>query len=278
MRLLYLSDCFTKSAFQSTHPLRGATNFPFSLSVIAGVSIHAPPARCDRLRKNFIILLTVSIHAPPARCDLILPSLLAPKKCFNPRTPCEVRLKLFIINYLLLLVSIHAPPARCDMVGTDDIFCTPVVSIHAPPARCDKNTLNRSFPIWVSIHAPPARCDLIECNEVDRVNCFNPRTPCEVRHQREYGKKYRAAFQSTHPLRGATQEHFLSIPSNMFQSTHPLRGATPLPHRLLHEVRVSIHAPPARCDIVGFIQFVYIKVSIHAPPARCDHHHAPRQG
>ena len=34
-------------------------------------------------------------------------------------------------------------------------------------------------------------------------------------------------FQSTHPLRGATEQFFITAAREMvFQSTHPLRGAT----------------------------------------------------
>ena len=56
----------------------------------------------------------------------------------------------------------------------------------------------------ISIHAPLAGCDA---------------TVCIYQHSW-------AEFQSTHPLRGATQDVQHTKDSNPFQSTHPLRGAT----------------------------------------------------
>ena len=84
----------------------------------------------------------------------------------------------------------------------------------------------------VSIHAPPARCDTSRVFPLFRLICFNPRTPCEVRLVIPVGLESKAGFQSTHPLRGATLNNR---------------------HSPLSEL-VSIHAPPARCDIdVGTI-------------------------
>ena len=56
---------------------------------------------------------------------------------------------------------------------------------------------------------------------------FNPRTPCGVRPVACGFTAVLTAFQSTHPLRGATV-HLLVIADAgfEFQSTHPLRGAT----------------------------------------------------
>ena len=56
----------------------------------------------------------------------------------------------------------------------------------------------------ISIHAPLAGCDIIVVLLL-------------LRTQR---------FQSTHPLRGATNATGARMPDNTFQSTHPLRGAT----------------------------------------------------
>ena len=78
--------------FQSTHLLRGATTEQNFDALTGQVSIHAPLARCDRR--------TTRVDRYVFR--------------FNPRTSCEVRHPIFLINRLERFVSIHAPLARCD--------------------------------------------------------------------------------------------------------------------------------------------------------------------
>ena len=57
-----------------------------------------------------------------------------------------------------------------------------------------------------------------------------------------------AIFQSTHPLRGATEDSITMKLSEIFQSTHPLRGATAPGHDARIVQWISIHAPLAGCD------------------------------
>ena len=56
--------------FQSTHSLRSAT-----------------PSACTGMRPRY-----VSIHALLAECDLFSLAIYKKQCCFNPRTPCGVRL------------------------------------------------------------------------------------------------------------------------------------------------------------------------------------------
>ena len=78
--------------FQSTHPLRGATDFIILKRMCFYISIHAPLAGCDpdRSYRSFY-LYTISIHAPLAGCDRRLDGL-----------------------YGIYTISIHAPLAGCD--------------------------------------------------------------------------------------------------------------------------------------------------------------------
>ena len=152
-------QCFGLPAFQSTHPLRGATDRYAVSRGRAGISIHAPLAGCDagglllgRRRTNF-----------------------------NPRTPCGVRLRAcFQAPSLPAFQSTH-PLRGATCFACSDDKCE-YISIHAPLAGCD---CGRVFRLPVCLH-------------------FNPRTPCGVRHAL----------------------HVLTINANIFQSTHPLRGAT----------------------------------------------------
>ena len=123
----------------------------------------------------------------------------------------------------------------------------------------------------ISIHAPLAGCDLSLTPNNPAVRYFNPRTPCGVRH---FGEGFASGIEA-------------------FQSTHPLRGATPYVAPLRAGYWISIHAPLAGCDPRG----LYCcgqrqnfnprtpcgvrpgavskldtgnKISIHAPLAGCD--------
>ena len=147
---------------------------------------------------------------------------------------------------------------------------------------------------WVSIHALLAECDELSAYTQRRRECFNPRTPCGVRHDMEGQSVIRQEFQSTHSLRSATVRLFrqtgqetvsihallaecdvswrcgLSFPPG-FQSTHSLRSATReklffllqfIKFQSTHSLRSATIALAARR--------VVSTVSIHALLAECD--------
>ena len=84
-------------------------------------------------------------------------------------------------------------------------------------------------------------------------------------------KLAKAIFQSTHPLRGATAALSVKPVRKVFQSTHPLRGATVQEFQFGIFHKISIHAPLAGCDVrlVNDYRRV-LEISIHAPLAGCD--------
>ena len=55
-------------------------------------------------------------------------------------------------------------------------------------------------------------------------------------------------FQSTHPVRGATNSEFNVYYRPKFQSTHPVRGATYETVTNGNYMDISIHAPREGCD------------------------------
>ena len=78
--------------FQSTHPLRGATSVVLRLRVYQ-IDFN-PRTPCGvRLgdRRGVVALHVISIHAPLAGCDSVTPSPPTRTIYFNPRTPCGVR-------------------------------------------------------------------------------------------------------------------------------------------------------------------------------------------
>ena len=124
---------------------------------------------------------------------------------------------------------------------------------------------------------------------------FNPRTPCGVRQSGAGGKNTWKAFQSTHPMRGAT----LKFEDGALKIREDFNPRTPCGVRrlcvlhLVQEVYISIHAPHAGCDplfaavcmddwtfqsthpmrgatAIARIKPVVIRISIHAPHAGCD--------
>ena len=77
-------------------------------------------------------------------------------------------------------------------------------------------------------------------------------------------------FQSTRPVRGATDDRLSNNPNQMFQSTRPVRGATVILGEYADIKPVSIHAPRAGRDIGDVRAVRNLVVSIHAPRAGRD--------
>ena len=211
--------------FQSTHPLRGATHSVRAVSHHALISIHAPLAGCDLCRRF------------NASCI----------GYFNPRTPCGVRLaRPAAMTGCAGFQSTHplrgATSSSTRMRGTGTFQSThPLRGATIPPSE----TVVR---MAISIHAPLAGCDAARAPTSFRSSHFNPRTPCGVRPGQPCAKLDLQGFQSTHPLRGATQTHAVVDLVQIFQSTHPLRGATRVPIVFRSHRPISIHAPLAGCD------------------------------
>ena len=93
MRPTISPAAFFAGAFQSTHPLRGATRnwrcpgaaaAYFNPRTPCGVRLFAHP--------DLFVLDVISIHAPLAGCDITPVRSLISQMDFNPRTPCGVRL------------------------------------------------------------------------------------------------------------------------------------------------------------------------------------------
>ena len=100
----------------------------------------------------------------------------------------------------------------------------------------------------ISIHAPLAGSD--EPFEQDLIGqmYFNPRSPCGERRHCLFLPPLIIGFQSTLPLRGATEIAFVYPSCRKFQSTLPLRGATLAYFDDYGIELISIHAPLAGSD------------------------------
>ena len=169
---------------------------------------------------------------------------------FNPRTPCGVRLHAKL-QRILVAVNFN-PRTPCGVRRTVQLDHTKLSSI--------------------SIHAPRAGCDIQRKANHARTSDFNPRTPCGVRLEKLRINFNAVLFQSTHPVRGATQSLFrYKGDLTIFQSTHPVRGATSA--RGLPMLLVLNFNPRTPCGVrrPKFNYEVRHKnISIHAPRAGCD--------
>ena len=169
-------------AFQSTHPLRGATRgFRLRFSARQRISIHAPLAGCDHFSRGNRASLTH--FNPRTPCGVRPKSAGRTGTCrnFNPRTPCGVRRDTSEGYMLIDLISIHAPLAGCDRA----LMMARAVLMHFNPRTpCGVRLAVLVLILTgcsISIHAPLAGCDqrlrFRTCPRHD----FNPRTPCGVR-------------------------------------------------------------------------------------------------
>ena len=161
------------------------------------------------------------------------------------------------------------PMRGATRTDTGQRACTRV-SIHAPHAGRDPRPPQGRYHKEVSIHAPHAGRDF----GIFPVN-VHPRTFQSTRPMRgatngDLTHVETEEFQSTRPMRGATQSFCLMYPPPLFQSTRPMRGATGALCTLKRRFAVSIHAPHAGRDGVGRGRRYSCRVSIHAPHAGRD--------
>ena len=169
------------SIFQSTHP-RGVR--PKLLQSRNCRSINFNPRTregCDASMSAVAKFNNISIHAPHAGCDPSDMIGVIMRRHFNPRTPCGVR-RAWSRSWSRSISFQSTHPLR---------GATSIIIVIYP------------FQL-ISIHAPLAGCDMALIPITQLTQNFNPRTPCGVRRSKMHPIYWRAVFQSTHPLRGAT--------------------------------------------------------------------------
>ena len=171
----------------------------------------------------------VSIHALLAECDAVQGGNAHAGLCFNPRTPCGVRLPLLhVVIDNIRFQSTHSlrsatafGPVAVKHSGFQSTHSLRSATKARPKAlRCwefqsthSLRSATRKMGIYlpadrVSIHALLAECDSMRSAPTS--------PPCW--------------FQSTHSLRSATRSGSRRNWSFWFQSTHSLRSATAPDH------------------------------------------------
>ena len=215
------------SAFQSTHPARGATKRGDHPGKENKIFQSTHPARGATLEISRV--LPISGYFNPRTPQGVRRSSTRTTKCrchFNPRTPQGVR--RLIVNELISILEFQSThPARgATRPGrpprlVDGIFQSThpargatllasmetelrSISIHAPRKGCDYLLKKSLVILRISIHAPRKGCDERRYLVVRPLDDFNPRTPQGVRQHKPAPRQNMSKFQSTHPARGAT--------------------------------------------------------------------------
>ncbi len=183
-RRLTEDDWRAFAEFQSTRPMRGATTPRIEQTPNISISIHAPHAGRDLMRKAAddagkpLFQSTrpmrgaterwhpsqrrgsISIHAPHAGRDSWIVKKIGLLYYFNPRAPCGARRIPNSSPCPPPGISIHAPHAgrdyqKCGSFREDDEG----ISIHAPHAGRDLRRGQWETMCRISIHAPHAGRD-----------------------------------------------------------------------------------------------------------------------
>ena len=114
--------------------------------------------------------------------------------------------------------------ATCPWI---DKPCPDYISIHAPRAGRDTQDKDGNGQVGISIHAPRAGRDRAASASSLTYGNFNPRAPCGARLLTVITNIItQVVFQSTRPVRGATEANLEAKGPGLFQSTRPVRGAT----------------------------------------------------
>ena len=177
-------DRLSKSEFQSTLPMRGATTMVISFPLTPGYfNPHSP---CGE-RLAFLISLFVVVQfqstLPMRGATGIDDHIGLSGKNFNPHSPCGERPYTRYIIGKRRCISIHTPHAGSD--GAGHTMSMDIMNFN-PHSPCGER---RSASLFIV-------CD----------SDFNPHSPCGERPEAQKKAEAALQFQSTLPMRGATSQ------------------------------------------------------------------------
>ena len=147
--------------FQSTHPMRGATNVGSAFEHQRGISIHAPHAGCDSQAAACIKTSQPFQSTHPMRgATRFRPRPHLRPNNFNPRTPCGVRPPMMMMRFLVIKFQSTHPMRGATLSAPGR---SPACQNFNPRTPCGVrlpvgNAMGK-FPD-ISIHAPHAGCDV----------------------------------------------------------------------------------------------------------------------
>ena len=145
-----------------------------------------------------------------------------------------------------------------------------LISIHTPLAGSDSNASIKSSFGNISIHTPLAGSDARHCGNGSTSMYFNPHSPCGERHFPHALKIACKTFQSTLPLRGATDRLDTTRYNDNISIHTPLAGSDVAEILGLRTEQISIHTPLAGSDSRQWYRGQQFHISIHTPLAGSD--------
>ena len=259
---------YEKYIFQSTLPVRGATsdiseriteNFNFNPRSPCGERLFRrtgkkarkhfnPRSPCGERRQEqqrTFHGMGISIHAPRAGSDLRFLPLIGYVILFQSTLPVRGATRNLRRHQRKAQFQSTLPVRGATSCHMASRFCARPISIHAPRAGSDQSGKQNLASVFISIHAPRAGSDFSpQAFRAPSWN-FNPRSPCGERH--------------SPPV--------ILIRVILFQSTLPVRGATERKVRCLPAIRISIHAPRAGSDFCRF--FAIFPIPYFNPRSPC---------
>ena len=193
----------SRSVFQSTLPLRGATgNFPDRYShasnfnphspcgerpnteymyPIDAISIHTPLAGSDGTSLRAALLQQISIHTPLAGSDYWWFRAFRPSRNFNPHSPCGERHNPHCCLGRLKYFNPHSPCGE-RRHASEDWRKSSDFNPHSPCGERLWWAFANSGTERISIHTPLAGSDF-SCSPLPKSRRhFNPHSPCGERH------------------------------------------------------------------------------------------------
>ena len=221
-----VSDSTSAYRFQSTLPLRGATD-PSGIRLYnVRISIHAPLTGSDSRDRAEILQDFISIHAPLTGSDRggSVKSLFHPD--FNPRSPYGERQPPALPQGKQWQFQSTLPLRGATSASRPFLHKTENFNPRSPygerrletwerfgsyifqstlPLRGATRVGDRLSPHGeISIHAPLTGSDRDINFQIRKKTDFNPRSPYGERPLTRFTRSLPATFQSTLPLRGAT--------------------------------------------------------------------------
>ena len=262
----------TKSGFQPTRPLRGATgDYPAGILHHA-ISTHAPLAGRDVLRRRGAPGGRHFNPRAPCGARPSGPAVVACAGNFNPRAPCGARRGCRRCLGLRSPISTHAPLAGRDNPTTLTRWTAP--SNFNPRAPCGARLDKIDYPLSFSTFQPtrPLRgATGVEVGD-DVRDDISTHAPLAGRDHRHPPLRGLDEISTHAPLAGRDDFFCLLEPlADAFQPTRPLRGATNSEQMPFLRRDISTHAPLAGRDHRGRCRCGGpAPISTHAPLAGRD--------
>ena len=202
----HTTDCASYSVFQSTLPLRGATQLPGRVS--GWTAYFNPRSPCGerlRLALNGFDLDDFNPRSPCGERQRCNPKSTNNIATFNPRSPCGERPSLSVPPYQYFRFQ-STLPLRGATLSAIAQGAMSTLSIHAPLAGSDYAVqLRQRLQGPFNPRSPCGERRAPENRLSPDCTTFNPRSPCGERRRIRRFRGGLDCFQSTLPLRGATQ-------------------------------------------------------------------------